>query len=304
MIDVSALIKQNIAQTAERLQGYEVATVEDMIPLMQVEEDARCKLDVAYGDRTAEEKMDLFYPQDGEGPYPAFVEVHGGGWYFGQKRSIEFAPFLCGRRRGYVCVSLGYTLSPRGHYPLPVQEIKSAIRFLRKNAEALKIDPEKIVLWGGSAGAHLAALAANSCDTGYLEEDILGYDGISAKPNALVLWYGCFDYYHNGRLLEDWIYQNFFGTEDLASVREALELSSPLKHITQAAVPTLLQHGRDDTVVPYTQSEGYARLLSERTGGGRLELLEGCDHADAKMFAEENVERVFAFADEVARFSR
>lgn len=198
-----------------------------------------------------------------------------------------------------MCVSLGYTLSPEGHYPLPVQEIKGAVRYLRKNADRLRIDPDRIVLWGGSAGAHLAALAANSCDTGYLEGDIFGYRGISAKPNALVLWYGCFDYYHNGRLLEDWVYQNFFGTDNLDSVREELEMSSPLRHITNKATPTFLQHGRSDTVVPYTQSEAYYKLLLKHMKQCRLELMEGMDHADAKLFTKINIMRMFDFTDMV-----
>ena len=125
--------------------------------------------------------------------------------------------------RDSACVSLGYTLSPEGHYPLPVLEIKSAIRFLRVHAEEYKLDPSRIVLWGGSAGAHLAALAATSCDTGYLEEDLSGNIEVSAKPNALVLWYGCFDYFEQGRYLEDWIYENFFGTENLKMcIRDSL----------------------------------------------------------------------------------
>ena len=121
MIDVSEMIKRNIAQTAERLSGYEVTTKEDMIPRMDLRNYTDYRLDVAYGDRTECEKMDLFYPEKGEAPYPVFIEVHGGAWYFGQKCSIEFEPFLYGRNRGYVCVSLGYTLSPQGHYPLPIQ---------------------------------------------------------------------------------------------------------------------------------------------------------------------------------------
>lgn len=302
MINVSELIKQNIEQTAERLSGYEVTTQEDMIPRMDLAGYTNYYLDVEYGSRTNCEKMDLFYPKEGEEPYPVFIEVHGGAWYFGQKCSIEFEPFLYGRERGYVCASLGYTLSPQGHYPLPVQEIKGAIRYLRKNADTLRIDPERIVLWGGSAGAHLAALAANSCDTGYLEEDIFGYGGVSAKPNALVLWYGCFDYFHNGRLLDEWIYQNFFGVENLDSIKNTLEMSSPLQHITDKAAPTFLQHGRTDSVVPCAQSEAYYRLLSGKIEQCRLDIVEECDHADAKLFAKDNIMKVFDFADMVFDF--
>lgn len=299
-MNISDKIKEQIRETALRLEDEGIVTVEGMIPLLDHTAYLRKGLDIPYGDRTEKEKLDIFYPEEGEGPFPVFVEVHGGAWYFGQKGSVEFEPFLLGLERGFACVSLGYTLSPQGHYPLPVLEIKSAIRFLRANAPKYHLDPDRILLWGGSAGAHLAALAAASCDTGYLTEDLSGNEAYSAKPNALALWYGCFDYFENGRDLEDWIYENFLGVENLDAARETLRLMSPLTHLTEAACPTLLQHGTADGVVPYTQSVGYLERLRAVAGEDRgcLELFEGCDHADARLFARENVERVFDFARE------
>ena len=194
-MNITKMIQENIRATASRRNDEGIITAEGMIPRMDDKEYHRKRLDISYADRTPAEKLDIFYPEEGDGPFPVFVEIHGGAWYFGQKRSVEFEPFLYGLNRGYACVSLGYTLSPEGHYPLPVLEIKSAIRFLRVHAEEYKLDPSRIVLWGGSAGAHLAALAATSCDTGYLEEDLSGNTAVSAKPDALVLWYGCFDYF-------------------------------------------------------------------------------------------------------------
>ncbi|MGN0353807.1 MAG: alpha/beta hydrolase fold domain-containing protein, partial [Muricoprocola sp.] len=247
------------------------------------------------------EKLDIYYPEVGEGPYPMFIEIHGGAWYFGQKRSVEFEPFLLGRERGFACISLEYTMSPEGHYPLPIIEIKSAIRFLKKNAEQYNLDPNKVVVWGGSAGAHLAGLAATSCDTGYLEEDINHLEGISAKPEVLILWYGCFDYYRNGRYLEDWIYQNFFGTEDLESVKGQLEMSSPLAHITENICPTMIQHGLQDSIVPYTQSLGYFEKIREMGAEKKccFELLPECEHADAVLFSEKNVSHMFDYIEKV-----
>lgn len=302
-MDFTELIRQNIQETAARRQDAGIVTAEGMIPLMDDTPYPRKCLDVVYAGRSSDEKLDIYYPGQGDGPFPVLVEVHGGAWYFGQKRSVEFEPFLQGLSRGFACVSLGYTLSPKGHYPLPVLEIKSAIRFLRANAKKYHLDPARILLWGGSAGAHLAALAAASCDTGYLEEDLSGNDAFPAKPDALALWYGCFDYYENGRYLDDWIYKNFFGTDDLESIRETIRLSSPLAHLTADACPTFLQHGLSDSIVPYEQSVGYYEKLRQAAGEDRvcLELLEDCDHADEKLFAAGNVGKLFEFAEEMWR---
>ncbi len=300
-MDITNIIKANIRSTADRLGDASVTTAESMIPLMDDSAYLNKITDITYGTKTDKEKLDIFYPSEGNGPWPVFMEVHGGAWYFGQKKSVEFEPFLTGLKRGFACVSVGYTLSPQGHYPLPVQEIKAAVRFLRKNAEKYRIDPNRIVLWGGSAGAHLAALAAVSCDTGYLEKDLFGNDFFSAKPNALVLWYGCFDYEKNGRLLEDWVYQNFFGVSDLSEIAEQLKNSSPLIHITKDTCPTLLQHGLADTIVPYQQSVGYYETLLRAGADGRcrLDLLPGCDHADTFMFSEKNIKKVFEFSESI-----
>ena len=298
-MDFTNMIKENIRRAAERRNDSSITTAEDMIPLMDDSPYSRKSTDLSYGTRTEWEKLDLFYPDQGEGPWPVFIEVHGGAWYFGQKKSVEFEPFLLGLERGFACVSLGYTLSPQGHYPLPVQEVKTAIRYLRKNAEKYHLDPNKIVLWGGSAGAHLAALAAVSCDTGYLEEDLSGNDGISAKPDVLALWYGCFSYEGTGKPSDDWIYQNFFGVEDLGQIKEELRRSSPLSHITGKVCPTFLQHGTADSVVPCRQSQAYYDALVKAGAGerSRLELLPGCEHADSFLFSRENIEKVFQFAE-------
>ncbi len=303
MIDFSKEIAATIKETASRLQDSSITTVEDMIRPMDVSKYPNHILDIPYGTRTDAEKLDIFYPEgfsrESGGKLPAFLEVHGSAWYFGQKRSVEFEPFLYGRKRGYAVISIGYSLCPTVHYPMPAQEIKGATRFLRSKADEFGIDPDRIVLWGGSAGAHLAALAAASCDTGFLDKDIFGRDEYSAKPNALGLWYGCYDYYENGKYLADWIYQNLFGAEDLSRLENIVKLSSPLTHLTGMACPTYLEAGRNDSVVPYTQSVGYYDRLVRYVGEENcsLTIVEECDHADPKLFAEDNVARMFDFFD-------
>ena len=139
-------IKKAIEQTALNRNDEGIVTAEDMIPRMDHEKYQNKLLDIPYGDKTGKEKLDIYYPETGDDPFPVFIEVHGGGWYFGQKNSVEFEPFLAGLERGFACVSLGYTLSPEAHYPLAVLEIKAAIRFLRKNAEKYNLDPGRFAL--------------------------------------------------------------------------------------------------------------------------------------------------------------
>lgn len=297
-LSVTELIKQAIADTADRLRNNNIMTVEDMIPHMKTrlrssKYPKNYRENIQY-DESSDAVFDIYYPDDyltDRHSYPVFIEVHGGAWYFGQKSSIEFVPFLDGIKRGFACVSLGYTLAPKAVYPQPVIEIKKAIAYIKNHAEELHINPDKIVLWGGSAGAHLAALAAFSHDTGYLYRES-GCADSSVK--MLVLWYGCHSFFV-GKQLDNWIYKNFFGADDLSDVTENIILSNPGCHVTENAPYTILQHGLIDAVVPYEQSVYLYNTIKTVAGEDRcrLYLSENCDHADVKLFACDNVRKMF-----------
>ena len=298
-VDVTELIKQAIANTAVLRNDASIASARDMIPHMRTilkdEEYPKNYIeDVQYAKSSAA-KMDIYFPDNMTGKCPVFVEIHGGAWYFGQKSSIEFKPFLHGLERGYICVSLDYTLAPDCVYPQSIVEVKQAIDYLKKNADKYNIDPDRIALWGGSAGAHMAALAAYSADTGYLKEESEDAD---SSVNVLVLWYGCHNYYL-GKRLDEWIYHNFYGTEDLSEVKENVLLSNPAVHVTKNAPYTYLQHGLIDAVVPYEQSVYLYNVIKSIAGEDKckLDLLENCDHADIKMFAPYNVRQMFDYID-------
>ena len=320
-LNVTELIKQAIFETADRLSNDNIVTVEDMIPHMRTilskdEYPKNYKENIRY-DESPDAVLDIYYPDDyceavkgnkktennnsvtGGYSYPVFIEIHGGAWYFGQKSSIEFAPFLAGTKRGFACISLGYTLSPKAVYPQPVIEIKKAVEYIKRHAEQLHINPDKIILWGGSAGAHLAALAAYSHDTGYLYRES---DFSDSSVNMLVLWYGCHSFFI-GKQLDNWIYKNFFGTDDLSEASESIILSNPGCHVTENAPYTILQHGLIDAVVPYKQSVYLYNTIKTIAGEDRcrLYLSENCDHADVKLFAPDNVSKMF---DDIEEFLR
>lgn len=302
-VNVTELIKQAISDTAERLNDRKILTAEDMIPHMRTklkeEQYPKNYIENIKYDESPDALFDIYYPDDeccnneskSTKSYPVFIEVHGGAWFFGQKSSIEFEPFLEGAKRGFACISLGYTLAPKAVYPQPVIEIKKAIAYIKKHAEELHINPDKIVLWGGSAGAHLAALAALSHDTGYLYKESGCAD---SSVNMLVLWYGCHSFFI-GKQLDNWIYKNFFGTDNLADVMENIILSNPGCHVTENAPYTILQHGMTDAVVPYEQSVYLYNVIKTLAGEEkcRLYLNQDCDHADVKLFDKTNVDKMF-----------
>jgi acetyl esterase/lipase len=104
--------------------------------------------------------LDVFSPSGGTQALPLVVWVHGGGWLSGNKSDVaNYAKIIASK--GYVVASLDYSLAPGATFPTPVRQVNAALKYLTANAQRLRIDPRRIVLAGDSAGAHLAAVAAN-----------------------------------------------------------------------------------------------------------------------------------------------
>ena len=293
-LDYGKEIAQAVKDTRERWGGREdIIDAVNMIPHMPEEaaKGIRKMLDVAYSEEK-DAKMDLYFPENQAEKAPVFIEVHGGAWFFGQKSSVEFQPFLYGLERGFVVISLGYTLAPQGHYPLPVVQIRKAIKYLKEHAEELGIDAEEITILGGSAGAHLAGLACLSAGDDYLKEYV---EKDEALVKNLILWFGCFNYLI-GKRLEAWQYRNFFGDiDENPKAYQDMLLSNPALHVSDKMPRTLLVHGSKDGLVSYEQSVAMYGTMKAIGGEEKVELRlkEGWDHADLPFFQRENIVETF-----------
>lgn len=127
--------------------------------------------------------LDLFMPEK-EGVYPVLVLVHGGGWRAGNKSLlVPMAQMIA--KRGFVTVSVEYQLGLEAQYPAAVHNIKSAIRWLRANANKYKIDTRKIAITGCSAGGHLASLVGFTKGVERFEGD-MGNESYSSSIQAII----------------------------------------------------------------------------------------------------------------------
>lgn len=268
-------------------------------------------LDVPYAYRTADEVMDIYLPEQGDGPFPVIVDIHGGGWYYGAKSSLKLKPVLTGLERGYAVVSLQYTWSVHGHFPIQIYDVKAAIRFLRANAEKYCLDPERIGLWGLSAGAHLACLAGTAAKVPQLEDLGMGNPLERSDVQCVVALYPIIDISKLERQHSQYgVDPNEACTNDFSmggmlfgkapcQVPQMCQLANPENYITRSSPPFFIQHGLADRVVPFQQSILFADKLERMIGEDKveLELFSAVDHAEPFFRTPENTEKIFAFLD-------
>ncbi len=234
--------------------------------------------------------IDVYMPPKRGGPKPLVMYIHGGGWTGGTPRnSGAHANFPAALAKlaseGFVVASLEYRLADEARFPAQVQDARAALRFLKSNAATYGIDPSRTGVWGGSAGGHLASLAALSCGVTSLDPARGPKDAAPAPGSecvqAAVIWYGVFDFaaLAAGRP----------GGTDGAGMRllgckgpctpEDYAPASPVTYIDAKDPPHLLIHGTEDKVVPVAQS----RLVEERFKAAGVPVesiyIAGVDHS-------------------------
>lgn len=257
-------------------------------------------LDVVYAAESDTQKMDIYLPDEGKGPFPLVVAVHGGGWSSGDKTGAMVLPSLNAIQRGYAVACVNYRLSGEAHFPAQIYDIKAAIRFLRANAVDYNLNPDKIALWGDSAGAHLAALAGTSADA----PELMGAGGeektVSDRVQAVVAWYPLIDVSIGDR--EDAPERMLFG-RPMAEVPELVRNSNPETYITPDDPPFFIEHGDKDQAVPVQQSIHFAAALEPVLGKDKvhLKIIEGAGHVDKAFETPENISLVLDFLDSVFR---
>ena len=153
--------------------------------------------DLAYADLSASQQVDLYLPIEGEGPLPLLILIHGGAFKFGDKRSSPAQPNPIAFRalgRGYALAALNYRMSGEEPFPALVQDVKTAVRWLRAHAGPYHLDPTRFAAWGDSAGAYLATMLGVSYGIPELEGAELGNADYSSQVQAVIDWYGPTDF--------------------------------------------------------------------------------------------------------------
>lgn len=231
-------------------------------------------------------KLDLYRPDDVDmdTACPVIVWIHGGGWFSGTKENPRGLEQV---RRGYALASVEYRLSGEARFPAPLQDCKAAVRWLQGHAGEYGLDADRVAVWGGSAGGHLASLVGATMG---MPASDGGLDplGPPVAVQAVCAWYGPTDFLRMDdrpggmtHLAADSPESRLLGAP-VTERPDLVALASPMTYLTKARAPKLpaflLMHGTADTIVIYEQSEMFHAALEAVGADSTLVLLAGLDH--------------------------
>ncbi len=217
-------------------------------------------------------RLDIYRHKGLKKRAPVLVFIHGGAWAKG-KRS-DYLPYLIDyAQKGYVTVTVSYRLSGVAHFPAALEDVKCAMEWIRAHADTYLIDPDRMALVGGSAGAHLAMMAAYTDETAFT-------GGCTATPGkkvrAIVSFYGPTDltteYARNRGEVKKFLGKSYEEAPSLYSV------ASPRFHISADDPPTLIFQGTIDALVPVSQADSLHRWLDRAGVPNQYHRLKGWPH--------------------------
>lgn len=289
-------------------------------PEMDVTQFKKTALDLSYADESPNQILDIFYPDEGEGPYPLVIVFHGGAFAAGHKRTHYIRSMCLPVTQGYAVATVEYRLMQEATWPAQLVDAKAAIRYLRAHAGELDLDPERFAVWGNSAGGTMTQLVAVTPDDPEMDDLSVGEEA-SSKINCAIAWYTiselCSAEQYGTDMFEirkrtgagkgmmpgdgetnDSMFTTLLGYNPLHYPERTYKIS-PMSHVTKDCPPMLMQHGTNDLIIDYHQSIYMVEKVNAICGEGHAELnlFEGEPHGSQVIKADENINHCIDFLD-------
>lgn len=267
-------------------------------------------LDVPYGMESKNQCFDLYLPQEGDGPFPLVIHIHGGGFSMGDKRDDHMNSYLSLLHYGFAVASVEYRFSGEAVFPGAALDCREAVRYLRGHAAEFKVDPKRFGVVGGSAGGNLAAILAMNVPNGafpgeksaehywqdpYVSVAVDMFGPISFKDmDDQARLNGISNVDHDEPFSPESLY---LGIPLPDAPQSLCDQANPVSYASLNMCPLLVQHGTADTMVPYEQSENFVRQLEKKGLAPFVTFLAipEAEHEDKAFFSETNMTLVRNF---------
>jgi len=257
-----------------------------------VPDGTRILRDIAYiPDGHERQKLDLYLPRQDEsdGPLPLIIWVHGGAWRAGSKGNCRSVRFL---KQGYAAASINYRLSQHAIFPAQIEDCKAAIRFIRANAGEYNIDPDRIGVWGSSAGGHLVALLGTTGDVKQFDKGPNMH--VSSRVQAVCDFFGPTDLTKMSDFESSMDHDAADSPESqliggpVQENKEACMRANPITYVSKDDPPFLICHGDKDMLVPHNQSVLLNAALIKADVNVKFHTVKGGGHG----FRDKEVDRM------------
>jgi len=238
------------------------------IPLEYIPAGVRVLEDVAYGPENLQ-KVDAYLPE-GRAPRPVLVEFHGGGWRTGDKRQLGMYKGVMEKvlEAGIAVVAANYRLTPKDPWPAQAEDAVRVVQFVRSRAKEWNLDPSRVVLIGGSAGAHLSMWVAMHDDLADPEsEDPI--KRFSSRVSGVIDCWGPSDLTRfvlegRGVAIGTQLFECTAEEWDLARVADLRREASPAMYLTPDDPPMMLIYTQPEVKLPdsdWTTADGHSSLF-------------------------------------------
>lgn len=200
-------------------------------------------------------------PRDGKAP--VLLQVPGGAWMIGMRRPQSYPLMSHLAEQGWICVSIGYRISPRHPWPDHIVDVKRALAWVKDNIASYGGDPESVCITGGSAGGHLTALAALTPNDPKWQP---GFEDADTSVVAAVPVYGRYDWFSTsgtGRSEFMEILQRLIVKLPLSGNEQVYRDASPITLVRPDAPPFFILHGVNDSLIPVGEGREFAKALRE-----------------------------------------
>ena len=202
-------------------------------------------------------------PRDGKAP--VLLQVPGGAWAIGMRRPQAYPMLSHLADEGWVCVSMAYRVSPRNTWPAHIVDVKRALAWVKEHIAEYGGDPDFVAISGGSAGGHLAALAALTPNDPEWQP---GFEDADTSVVAAVPIYGRYDWFStkgSGRPEFISILQRYIVKKRFSQNRQVYLDASPITKVRPDAPPFFILHGEDDSIIPVGEGREFAETLSQKS---------------------------------------